>query len=71
MADEEAGGVKGSSWLVDNHPGLFEGVDEAVSEVGGFSVELQGRRTYLLQSAEKGIAGCVWWPPAGPGTARR
>ncbi|WP_408623871.1 M20/M25/M40 family metallo-hydrolase [Kineosporia rhizophila] len=56
MADEEAGGVKGSSWLVDNHPGLFEGVDEAVSEVGGFSVELQGRRTYLLQSAEKGIA---------------
>jgi acetylornithine deacetylase/succinyl-diaminopimelate desuccinylase-like protein len=56
MADEEAGGVKGSSWLVDNHPGLFEGVDEAVSEVGGFSVDLQGRRTYLLQSAEKGIA---------------
>ncbi|GAB3268533.1 M20/M25/M40 family metallo-hydrolase [Kineosporia babensis] len=56
MADEEAGGVKGSHWLVDNHPGLFEGVDEAVSEVGGFSVELQGRRTYLLQSAEKGIA---------------
>ncbi|WP_285599830.1 M20/M25/M40 family metallo-hydrolase [Kineosporia sp. NBRC 101731] len=56
MADEEAGGVKGSSWLVDNHPDLFEGVDEAVSEVGGFSVELQGRRTYLLQSAEKGIA---------------
>ncbi|MBT0771915.1 M20/M25/M40 family metallo-hydrolase [Kineosporia sp. J2-2] len=56
MADEEAGGVKGSHWLVRNHPGLFEGVDEAVSEVGGFSVELQGRRTYLLQSAEKGIA---------------
>lgn len=56
MADEEAGGVKGSGWLVDNHPEWFEGVDEAVSEVGGFSVDLQGRRTYLLQSAEKGIA---------------
>jgi len=56
MADEEAGGVKGSGWLVRNRPELFEGVDEAVSEVGGFSVDLQGRRTYLLQSAEKGIA---------------
>jgi acetylornithine deacetylase/succinyl-diaminopimelate desuccinylase-like protein len=56
MADEEAGGAFGSGWLVRNHPDLFEGVDEAVSEVGGFSVDLQGRRTYLLQTAEKGIA---------------
>ena len=38
------------------HRDRFEGVSEAVSEVGGFSVDIQGRRTYLLQSAEKGIA---------------
>jgi acetylornithine deacetylase/succinyl-diaminopimelate desuccinylase-like protein len=56
MADEEAGGRLGSHWLVDHHADLFEGVDEAVSEVGGFSVDLLGRRTYLLQTAEKGIA---------------
>jgi acetylornithine deacetylase/succinyl-diaminopimelate desuccinylase-like protein len=56
MADEEAGGRLGSHWLVDHQAHLFEGVSEAVSEVGGFSVDLQGRRTYLLQTAEKGIA---------------
>ncbi|GAA4970294.1 M20/M25/M40 family metallo-hydrolase [Kineococcus glutinatus] len=56
LADEEAGGVQGARWLVDHRPELFEGVTEAVSEVGGFSVEIAGRRTYLLQTAEKGIA---------------
>ena len=56
LADEEAGGRLGSHWLVDHHSDLFEGVSEAVSEVGGFSVDLLGRRTYLLQTAEKGIA---------------
>jgi acetylornithine deacetylase/succinyl-diaminopimelate desuccinylase-like protein len=55
-ADEEAGGTLGSHWLVRHHPELFEGVSEAVSEVGGFSVDLDGRRTYLVQTAEKGIA---------------
>jgi acetylornithine deacetylase/succinyl-diaminopimelate desuccinylase-like protein len=56
MADEEAGGGLGSHWLVRNRADLFDGVSEAVSEVGGFSVDLMGRRTYLLQTAEKGIA---------------
>ncbi|HET7398954.1 MAG TPA: M20/M25/M40 family metallo-hydrolase [Intrasporangium sp.] len=60
FADEEAGGALGSHWLVDEHPELLEGVTEAVSEVGGYSVTLpspQGpRRAYLLQTAEKGIA---------------
>jgi acetylornithine deacetylase/succinyl-diaminopimelate desuccinylase-like protein len=55
LADEEAGGGRGARYLVDNRPDLFEGVSEAVSEVGGFSVDLAGRRTYLLQTAEKGL----------------
>ena len=38
LADEEAGGRQGAHWLVDNHPDLFEGVSEAISEVGGFSL---------------------------------
>jgi len=54
-ADEEAGGDYGARYLVERHRDLFDGVSEAISEVGGFSVELGGRRAYLLQTAEKGI----------------
>jgi len=63
FADEEAGGVLGSHWVVDNHPQVFEGVSEAISEVGGFSVTVPARgtgaptRAYLLQTTEKGM---VW-----------
>lgn len=55
FADEEAGGVFGARWSVDNRPDLFEGATEAISEVGGFSVEVGGQRAYLLQTAEKGL----------------
>lgn len=55
FADEEAGGIKGAHWLVDHRPELFEGATEAVSEVGGFSIEVAGKRCYLVQTAEKGI----------------
>ncbi|GAA1337344.1 M20/M25/M40 family metallo-hydrolase [Saccharothrix algeriensis] len=56
LADEEAGGVYGAKWLVDNRPELFEGVTEAVSEVGGFSITLKDDvRAYLVETAEKGI----------------
>ncbi|HET7302983.1 MAG TPA: M20/M25/M40 family metallo-hydrolase [Segeticoccus sp.] len=62
FADEEAGGVQGSQWVTRHHPELFDGVSEAISEVGGYSVTVptgesgQTRRAYLLQTAEKGIA---------------
>ena len=56
LADEEAGGVWGARYLVDSHRDLFEGVTEAIGEVGGFSATLDGQRLYLLQTAEKGIA---------------
>jgi len=61
FADEEAGGVLGSHWVVDHHPEVFEGVSEAISEVGGFSVTVPAKgtgrpsRAYLLQIAEKGM----------------
>jgi acetylornithine deacetylase/succinyl-diaminopimelate desuccinylase-like protein len=57
FADEEAGGVLGSHWIVDRHPELFAGATEAISEVGGYSVDLRGRRAYLLQTGEKAL---VW-----------
>src|SRR6266581_6108474 len=65
-ADEEAGGTHGARWLVDNHPDLFEGVTEAVGEVGGFSTTLGSQRLYLLQTAEKGMA---WLRLTARGTA--
>ena len=59
LADEEAGGVWGAKWLVENRPELFAGVTEAIGEVGGFSVPLPtahdgARHAYLLATAEKG-----------------
>jgi acetylornithine deacetylase/succinyl-diaminopimelate desuccinylase-like protein len=66
VADEEAGGTWGARWLVDNHPELFEGVTEAIGEVGGFSATIGGRRLYLIQTAEKGLA---WMRLTARGTA--
>jgi len=56
FADEEAGGVWGARWIVENRPELFEGATEALSEVGGFSIPLpDDRRAYLVATAEKGV----------------
>lgn len=57
FADEEDGGRRGSHHLVRNHPELFAGATEAISEVGGYSIELDGRRAYLMQTGEKSL---VW-----------
>jgi acetylornithine deacetylase/succinyl-diaminopimelate desuccinylase-like protein len=56
VADEEAGGFLGARWLVEHRADLFDGVTEAISEVGGFSLTVGGRRAYLVQTAEKGVA---------------
>ncbi|MGV8885124.1 MAG: M20/M25/M40 family metallo-hydrolase [Microbacteriaceae bacterium] len=66
FADEEAGGERGSHYLVDNHPELFAGATEAISEVGGYSVTLAGERAYLLQTGEKAL---VWIKLIARGTA--
>ncbi len=60
VADEEHGGKYGAQWLVDHRPDLFDGVSEAIGEVGGFSVTLPRRdggerRLYLIETAEKGL----------------
>lgn len=57
FADEEAGGLFGAGHVVDTHPEVFEGATEAISEVGGYSIELAGKRHYLIQTGEKAI---VW-----------
>ena len=60
VADEEHGGTYGGQWLVDNRPDLFDGITEAIGEVGGFSLTVPRRdggerRLYLIETAEKGI----------------
>ena len=56
VSDEEAGGVHGAHYLVNNHADLFADCTEAISEVGGFSVTLDdATRLYLIQTAEKGL----------------
>ncbi|MFC8931438.1 M20/M25/M40 family metallo-hydrolase [Rhodococcus sp. NPDC057135] len=60
VADEEAGGKYGCQWLVEHRPDLFEGVTEALGEVGGFSLTVPrpdgtDRRLYLVETAEKGL----------------
>ena len=55
LADEEAGGKFGAHWMVDHHADQFEGVSEAISEVGGFSFTAGDQRVYLIETAQKGI----------------
>jgi acetylornithine deacetylase/succinyl-diaminopimelate desuccinylase-like protein len=60
VSDEEAGGKYGSQWLVNNRPDLFEGITEAIGEVGGFSLTVPrkdggDRRLYLVETAEKSM----------------
>jgi acetylornithine deacetylase/succinyl-diaminopimelate desuccinylase-like protein len=56
FADEEAGGTYGARYAVEHRRELFDGATEAISEVGGFSATIGGQRTYLLQTAEKGLS---------------
>jgi acetylornithine deacetylase/succinyl-diaminopimelate desuccinylase-like protein len=60
VSDEEHGGTYGAQWLVDHRPDLFDGVSEAIGEVGGFSLTVPRRdggerRLYLIETAEKSL----------------
>ena len=55
-ADEEAGGHKGAEVLLTQARDELASCTEAVGEVGGFSTTVRGRRLYLIEAAEKGMA---------------
>jgi acetylornithine deacetylase/succinyl-diaminopimelate desuccinylase-like protein len=56
-ADEEAGSGLGARWIVDEHREVLEGCQEAIGEVGGFSLTVRDDlRLYAIQTAEKGMA---------------
>ncbi|HLQ62878.1 MAG TPA: M20/M25/M40 family metallo-hydrolase, partial [Candidatus Acidoferrales bacterium] len=56
LADEEAGGLHGASWLVDHRPDLFSGIRHALGEAGAVAIHLGGRRFYPIMLTEK--RGC-------------
>jgi acetylornithine deacetylase/succinyl-diaminopimelate desuccinylase-like protein len=56
LADEEATGDYGSRHAVSAHRELFDGVSEAISESGGFSVASGGHRVYPIAVGERGTA---------------
>jgi acetylornithine deacetylase/succinyl-diaminopimelate desuccinylase-like protein len=67
VADEENGGRLGARWLVQHRPELFADCTEAIGEVGGYSATLpNGRRLYLVESAQKGV---VWFRVTANGLA--
>lgn len=53
-ADEEAGGIYGIGYLIDHHLEKIR-AEYALTEFGGFPIDLGGKRIYLCQVAEKGI----------------
>lgn len=65
-ADEEAGGARGAGYLAREHRDLLEDCTVAIGEVGGFSTTVRGRRLYLIEAAEKGMA---WIRLTARGTA--
>lgn len=72
VADEEMGCDRGSRFLVDHHPELVR-AEYALTEVGGFTLHLGGRRLYPIQVAERGIAWLRMTArgPAGHGSMPR
>ncbi|WP_306316346.1 MULTISPECIES: M20/M25/M40 family metallo-hydrolase [unclassified Streptomyces] len=54
-ADEEASAEDGSGFLADEHPGLFEGCTEGISESGAFTFhDGGGRQLYPIAAGERG-----------------
>ena len=53
VADEESGGRYGAQFMVEEHPEKVR-AEYSISEMGGFPMEMDGKRFYLIQVAQKG-----------------
>jgi acetylornithine deacetylase/succinyl-diaminopimelate desuccinylase-like protein len=56
LSDEEAGGIYGARYLVEQQAHLFEGVRYALGEFGGFTMRIGGKTFYPIQVLEKQCA---------------
>ena len=67
VADEESGGVRGTAWLLDHHPELFDGIGAAYGEGGSnkaangrliwWGIETAQKRPMWLEATARGRAG--------------
>ncbi len=53
VSDEEAGGIYGAKYLIENHSNLFKGVKYAIGEFGGFTLYVGKKKFYPIMVAEK------------------
>ncbi|MFA5628869.1 MAG: M20/M25/M40 family metallo-hydrolase [Dehalococcoidales bacterium] len=70
MADEETGGSYGAKFLVREHMDIFRDIKYAVSEFGGYTMYINGKKFYLIQVAEKHhcTAEITFYGPSGHGS---
>ncbi|HET9228617.1 MAG TPA: M20/M25/M40 family metallo-hydrolase [Thermoanaerobaculia bacterium] len=67
VADEESGGLRGTSWLLQNRPGMFEGVEAVLGEGGRgqsvngkllwWGIEVAQKRPLWLEVSTSGRGG--------------
>ena len=55
LSDEEGGGDDGAAFLVEEHPELFDDVEYALGEFGGFDMEIAGVESHPIQVNEKQV----------------
>ncbi len=51
-ADEEAGGIYGAGWLIENHPAIFEGAGFVINE-GGSGQIIDGEKVFAIEITQK------------------
>jgi len=55
VSDEEAGGIYGARYLVENHPDLFKGIKYAIGEFGAFTFYIGKKKFYPIMVSEKAL----------------
>lgn len=55
LPDEEAGGSEGARYIVEEHADVFDGVEYALGEFGGFPMSIDDQRFYPIQVNEKQV----------------
>ncbi|WP_105617867.1 M20/M25/M40 family metallo-hydrolase [Vallitalea okinawensis] len=53
VTDEEDEGYYGARYMVEEHPELFEDVQFAIGEIGGFTLHMDHKRFYPIMISEK------------------
>ena len=55
-ADEEAGGLYGAGWMIENHPEVFEGAGYLINE-GGSGLKIGDDTVFSIEVTQKFLFG--------------